>query len=1249
MHRSLEIITPQAPSRQAMGVHPDQAAALIEENRLLREEIRVSREAAEITADLVVRQFEETEKILRRFQSANAQREAVLNSASQISIIAADQEGVITVFNAGAENLLGYRADEVLGRQTPEIFHAESELTRRGKILGIPSHHLLYEYALRNWSDQSEWTYVRRDGTAFPVNMTINALWDPEGWISGYLCIAMDITERKQAEEALGQAHDELEQRVTERTRELAEANEDLQSEIRERRQIEKHLRENQAELTGIMDSITDRMSMIDETLTIVWANDIAKRLFGREMIGKKCFEVFRRRSEPCEHCIALKSFADGKIHEHETDAVSVNGDHLIFWCTTSVTAWHPDGRPKMVVENSRDITARKKVEQALRASEENYRSIFENATEGIFQTTPEGGFLAVNPAFARIVGYDSEEELLQQVTDLREQLYVDPEKRDEFKRIMERRGRVQNFETRFYRKDGVVIHVSLNAHIVRNKEDNRIYYEGILEDITQRKRAEELKIDKEAAEAATRAKSDFLANMSHEIRTPLNAIIGLTDLSLRTDLSAKQRDYLRKVKLSGRTLLEIINNILDFSKIEAGRMELERTEFDLQEKLENLADMLSGKVGEKGIELVVSADEDVPRALIGDPLRLTQVLTNLANNAVKFTDKGDVAVRASLLHKDADRVRLRFTVKDSGIGIGREAIRGIFSPFSQADGSTTRKYGGTGLGLAISKRLVEMMNGEISVLSEPGKGAAFNFTARFDLPESRVDAKPEAPRSLSGKCILVVDDNAAAREIVQQALRSFGFRPFGAESGSAALEAMKARGGEGAFDLLIVDWMMPEMDGIALLKQVHDDPSLPDLPVLMMTAFGREEVMQQAESLGVDGFLIKPIKTSVLFDTLMGVFGVETASPDESVSAADEIPIHGDVGGARVLIVEDNPINQQVAAEILTHAGMIVETAENGQAAVSAIQRTDFDAVLMDIQMPEMDGYQATRKIRRDLKHRNLPIIAMTAHALKGDREKCLAAGMDDYVTKPVNVEELLTVLSHWIAVAPTEAGPDNPSPDAWPQMEAIDVSAGINRLSGNRSLYMRLLSSFAEDYETVSSSIRDALGRGNVDAAIEQVHAIKGVAGNISADALAGIAAQLENDLRKTGKADPGVVDCFEKAVGKVLDAIRRLMEMNDALRGLDDPETDLSDGKFQAGTAEDAAIYERLTALDRLLLANDLEAEEAFKALKGSLGPWPEGEAPLTRLSHHIQRLDFARARKEATEIARLLAVKSEAQPA
>jgi CheY-like chemotaxis protein len=449
----------------------------------------------------------------------------------------------------------------------------------------------------------------------------------------------------------------------------------------------------------------------------------------------------------------------------------------------------------------------------------------------------------------------------------------------------------------------------------------------------------------------------------------------------------------------------------------------------------------------------------------------------------------------------------------------------------------------------------------------------------------------------------------------------------------------------------MIVDWMMPEMDGITLLKHLRDDPDLPDLPdlpVLMMTAFGREEVMQQAESLGVDGFLIKPIKLSVLFDTLMGVFGVQREVPQTGGRPPDDTPVPDQLRGRRVLVVEDNFINRQVATEILALDGISVETAENGKAAVAALRQGRFDAVLMDIQMPEMDGYQASRTIRQDPRHRALPIIAMTAHALKGDREKCLEAGMNDYVTKPVNGEELLAVLSQWMSpepVADGEAGKGgaeretgsstSPRPPALPQVPGIDFSTGIDRLGGNRPLFMKLLTSFADDHRNIGASVREALRRGDIRKAIQEAHTLKGVAGNLSADALAHAAARLESDLRKSGRAAPELLEAFETALHQVLGGIRHLKQREEASGGPDGPEK-----KDRAAGVNDPGLREQVNRLDRQLLANDLEAEETVKALMPLLEPGSEGEAILSRIEGYIEGLDFSGARQEVAEMVRVL---------
>jgi two-component system sensor histidine kinase/response regulator len=681
-------------------------------------------------------------------------------------------------------------------------------------------------------------------------------------------------------------------------------------------------------------------------------------------------------------------------------------------------------------------------------------------------------------------------------------------------------------------------------------------------------------------AEDATKAKSDFLANMSHEIRTPMNAVIGMAHLALKTDLTPKQQDYLKKIDISAKSLLGIINDILDFSKIEAGKLTMESVDFQLEDTLDNISTLVGIKTQEKGLELLFNTDASVPTALVGDPLRLGQILVNLSNNAVKFTDQGEIVVTTELVKKEEAQATLKFSVRDTGIGMTAEQAARLFQPFSQADSSTTRKYGGTGLGLTISKRLAEMMGGEIWVESEPGRGSTFCFTANFGLGKEKAKKRFKPSADLRGMKVLVVDDNATSRSIFQEMMESFSFEVSLAASGREGLSQLESASESRPFELVIMDWQMPGMDGIEASRRIKKHRSLSKIPaIIMVTAYGREEVMQQAEEVGLEGFLLKPVSPSMLFDAMMQALG--KAGPEVSRVAQakqSEAGVLEAIQGARVLLVEDNEINQQVAREILEGAGLNVTLANNGQEAVDAVKQNHYDAVLMDVQMPVMDGYTATRKIREwETKVRGqtaedrkggsalspqsseLPIIAMTAHAMAGDEQKSLEAGMNGHVTKPIDPNQLFATLQKWIKpvaeriVVPKKspgrdasAGTDQRLPESLP---GFDLAAGLSRLMGNKRLYRKLLFDFGANYGAVAGEIRQALAAGNFDQAHRLVHTLKGLAGNLAATDLQAAAVEMEKLVKGRTAQTASHEELNQKltelegALGQALEAVQNL----------------------------------------------------------------------------------------------------------
>ncbi|CAA7622186.1 putative Histidine kinase [Magnetospirillum sp. LM-5] len=613
------------------------------------------------------------------------------------------------------------------------------------------------------------------------------------------------------------------------------------------------------------------------------------------------------------------------------------------------------------------------------------------------------------------------------------------------------------------------------------------------------------------AAEAANQSKSEFLANMSHEIRTPMNAIIGMTYLVARTDLTPKQRSYLDKIGIAAHSLLGIINDILDVSKIEAGKLELEHAPFSLDETLRNLGDIVAAKLEQRDIEVIFAVAPTTPHYLIGDQLRLGQVLTNLLTNAVKFTEAGEIVVSVAPEQMDDRHATVRFDVKDTGIGMTTDQMADLFQPFSQADSSITRKYGGTGLGLAISRQLVELMGGRIGVESTPGHGSTFSFTVPLGIADDAPLIHPLRD-GMAGKRVLVVDDSESAREALAAMLESNGMAVTTATSGNEALTVL-AQGAE-PFDLVLMDWRMPGMDGIEASRLIKEAQNLSHVPaVLMVTAFGRELVLGETERRCLDGFLVKPVSEQMLMDTIAEILNGDGEPRKEPGASRPGLP----QCEGKVLLVEDNALNRILAVELLNDMGFTVEVAVNGKEGVERALAEPFDLVLMDIQMPEMDGLTATRLIRADERLKDLPIIAMTAHAMSGDREKSLEAGMNDHLTKPIDPAKLSATLGRWVKVNSARVVTPPKSIDDLPtHLPPFDMQAALARTNGKAKLLRTMIIGFHAEYADAIAGLRQMIVEGRLDEAERLAHSMKSVAWALGAEELADAARVFEHALR-------------------------------------------------------------------------------------------------------------------------------------
>jgi PAS domain S-box-containing protein len=1085
-------------------------------------------------------------------------RYRTLVETSPDAIAISNLEGEIVFCNRQATSLYGYETDQdILGQQACELIAPEDHSRAATSLQSI-----LHQGTIRD----VEYTMLKQDGSRFPAEVSASLIRDTQGHPQAIIGLVRDITERKLAEDGLKRAKEDLSLQVEERTAQLKQLNDHLLVEIQERALVEEALRKSEARLNQALYAA--QMAAWDWDMMgdrIIWSEG-AEELFGLASGAlSRNYDSWLDYLHPEDRTVVLRALKrtvnTGTEYDVETRIVCFNGETR--WVAgKGALICNPSGTGVRMTGTVMDITKRKQVELALERERLQLRQIISTAPVAMAMFDTQMGYLAYSQKWVKILGLDEEQPLIGRnhydlLLDLPERWKTDHQQALQ--------GEVVSIsEDVWERADGSKVYLRWAIHPWYTPDGE---VGGI---VIGTDRINELVEAREAAIEAARIKSQFLANMSHEIRTPMNGVLGMAGLLLQTSLSPQQLEYARTIRGSAEHLLMVINDILDFSKLEAGEMQLEHIDFDLDSCMESVIDVFASQAQDKGLKLAILAESNVPRQLQGDPGRLRQILLNLVGNAVKFTDVGEVVVKASVLEPPISEypgqnlaltsaspqrpILIRFEITDTGIGISEADQAKLFQSFSQVDASTTRQYGGTGLGLVICKQLVELMGGEIGVESVLGQGSTFWFTAAFGVSDTGGERTvPSVFRELK---LLVVSDKATTRQSIRLLAEGWKIQVDEAQDSTATLKALHSSAAQGhPYDVAIVDLQLPAPQGAMLVPMIRCDPMLADTQLIVMTAGEHLDSVQELQMMDIAGYLIEPIRASRLFDCLIDIFVPQDNPKAGVINRSDTLnstSLPPQPSALKILLVEDHEVNQMVILNQLAMLGYQADCVENGSEAIAKLAQQDYDLVLMDCQMPVLDGYQTTAEIRRrEGEERHTIIIALTAYALPNDREKCLQAGMDDYLSKPIDQDALGVMIERWAkhtgkpVVTPNR--PEiavNTQPPSVPNSDDTPLDwKRLNAVSrGKIAIQQRLVQVFVENAQPGLEQIRLALETQDFEMIEQQAHRIKGASANVGVRLMPEWAAQLEQQART--KNLEGALEILE-ALENQLAQVKALVE--------------------------------------------------------------------------------------------------------